>query len=262
MDIFKTLNINISFLEELEQMPLYAKFMKEVLIKKRSLKEGHVVEMTRECSAILQRSLLEKKDDPRCFYIPCIIGSITVEKSFCDLGASINLMPLSLMRKLQIFELKSTRIALQMADKSIKQALGVVENVLVKVEKFFLLADFVILDMEEDPNTPIILGRPLLATGRALIDVEKGELLLRVHDEHLAFHVFKTLHEPTQEKECIKDKAKDNRLKEITPRLLNPCLKEVVMILSLKHLEIIKEETRRKFTVRGEKLKHYDFQYP
>ncbi|XLU42396.1 hypothetical protein S245_037210, partial [Arachis hypogaea] len=163
----------------LEQMPLYAKFMKEVLTKKRPLKEGQIIEMTMECSAILQRGLPEKKEDPGRFYIPCTIGNITIEKSFCDLGASINLMPLSLMRKLKISELKSTRIVLQMADKSIQQALGVVENVLVKVGKFLLPVDFVILDMEEDPNTPIILGRPFLATGRALIDVEKGELLMR-----------------------------------------------------------------------------------
>ncbi|XP_057740040.1 uncharacterized protein LOC130957190 [Arachis stenosperma] len=190
-----------------------------------------------------QRELPEKKDDPGSFYIPCTIGDITIEKSFCDLGASINLMPLSLMRKLRICELKSTRILLQMADKSIQQAVGVVENVLVKVGKFLLPADFVILDMEEDPNTPIILGRPFLATGRALIDVEKGELLLRVHDEHLAFHVFKTPHEPTQEEECTEDTARDQSLKEVVnelaPRLPNPCLKEVEMVQQTKE---IKEE--------------------
>ena len=100
LDIFKTLSINIPFLEALEQMALYAKFMTEVLTKKRSLKEGQIVEMTKECSAILQRELPEEKDDPGSFYIPCTIGDITIEKSFCDLGASINLMPLSLMRKL------------------------------------------------------------------------------------------------------------------------------------------------------------------
>jgi len=83
-------------------MPLYTKFMKEVLTKKRSLKEGQTVEMTMECSAILQRGLPEKKYDPGRFYIPCTIGNINIEKSFCDLGASINLVPLSLMRKLQI----------------------------------------------------------------------------------------------------------------------------------------------------------------
>ncbi|XP_029152452.1 uncharacterized protein [Arachis hypogaea] len=119
-----------------------------------------------------------------------------IEKSLCDLGASINLMPLSLMKRLQIHELKSTWVALQMVDKSIKQALGVVENVLVKVGNFFIPADFVILDMEEDYNTPIILRRPFLAIGRALIDVERGELMLRVYDEHLRFNIFKNLQEP------------------------------------------------------------------
>ncbi|XP_015932426.1 uncharacterized protein LOC107458740 [Arachis duranensis] len=129
LEIFKTLHINIPFIEALEQMPLYAKFMKEVLTKKRPLKEGQIVKMTMECSAVFQRGLPVKKDDPGSFHIPCTIGNKTIEKSFCDLGASINLMPLSLMRKLQILELKSTRIALQMANKSIKQALGVVEKV-------------------------------------------------------------------------------------------------------------------------------------
>ncbi|XP_015970641.1 uncharacterized protein LOC107494126 [Arachis duranensis] len=184
-----------------------------------------------ECSAMLQRELPVKKNDPGSFHIPCTIGNIKIEKSFCDIGAIINLMPLSLMRKLQILELKSTRIALQMADKSIKHALGVVENMLARVGKFFLPADYVILDVEEDSNIPIILKRPSLATGRALIDVKKGELLLGVHDEHLAFHIFKTLHQPTQEEERMKVNARDQSLKEalneLTPKLLNPCMKEV-----------------------------------
>ncbi|XP_072071907.1 uncharacterized protein [Arachis hypogaea] len=147
---------------------------------------------------------------------------MTIEKAFCDLSASINLIPLSLMKKLQIHELKATQIALQMADKSIKQALGIMENVLVRVEKIFPPANFVILDMEEDFNTPIILGRPFLAIGRALLDVEKGELMLRVHDEHLVFHAFKTLHEH------LVFNARDPSLKEALhephPKLLSPCL--------------------------------------
>ncbi|XP_016186155.1 uncharacterized protein LOC107627851 [Arachis ipaensis] len=169
------------------------RFMKESLTKKRSLKEGQMVVMTTECSAIIQKGLPRKRKDPGSFHIPCTIGNMTIEKAFCDLGASINLMPLFLMKKLHIHELRPTKISLQMADKSIQQALGVVENVLVKVDKFFLPADFVILDIEEDDNTPIILGRPFLATARTLIDVEKGELMLRVHEEHIVFHVFKNL---------------------------------------------------------------------
>ncbi|KAL4381513.1 hypothetical protein AHAS_Ahas04G0141000 [Arachis hypogaea] len=90
-----------------------------------------------------------------------------------------------------------------MADKSMKPAYRLVENILVKVGKFFLPADFVILDMGEDENASIILGRPFLATGRALIDVEVGELVLRVHNEQLVFHVFKDIHPIDEEERCM-----------------------------------------------------------
>ncbi|XP_072088051.1 uncharacterized protein [Arachis hypogaea] len=106
-----------------------------------------------------------------------------IDRGFCDLGASINLMPLSLTKKLQINELKSADVILQLADKTKKKAIGVVENVLVKVGKYFLPVDFVVLEMEDIYLYPIILGRPFLATARALLDVEKGELILRIHDE-------------------------------------------------------------------------------
>nr|XP_025616977.1 uncharacterized protein LOC112709298 [Arachis hypogaea] len=230
LEIFKTLHINIPFIEALEQMPLYAKFMKELLTKKKSLKEGQTVVMTREFSAIIQRGLPRKRKDPGSFQIPCSIGNMMIERAFCDLGASINLMPLSLIRTLQIHELKPTKIALQMADKSIQQALGVVENVLEKVDKFFLPADFVILDIEEDDNTPIILGRPFLATARALIDVEKGELMLRVHEDHIVFHVFENLQDFTYEEECMKNDSIDPNLKEAhdetLPMHLSSCWEE------------------------------------
>ncbi|XP_016165346.1 uncharacterized protein LOC107607969 [Arachis ipaensis] len=231
-------------------MRLYAKFMKELLTKKRSLKEGQMVVMTRECSAIIQRGLPRKRKDPGSFHIPCIIGNMMIERAFCDLGASINLIPLSLMRKLQIHELKPTKIALQMADKSIQQALGVVENVLVKVDKFFLPADFVILDIEEDDNTSIILGRPFLATARALIDVEKGELMLKVHEEHIVFHVFKNLQLSTQEEECMKIDSIDPNLKEAPdetlPMHLSSCWKRKEEVEVVQQAQRIEEKLQPK----------------
>ncbi|KAL4300516.1 hypothetical protein AHAS_Ahas17G0208700 [Arachis hypogaea] len=124
-------------------------------------------------------------------------------------------MPLSVMKKLQIQEAQPTRIALQMADKSMKPAYGLVENILVKVGKFFLPADFVTLDTGEDENTSIILGRPFLATGRALINVEVGELVLRVHNEQLVFHVFKDIHSAGEEERCMQTEL-------LTPNLQEP----------------------------------------
>ncbi|XP_075485336.1 uncharacterized protein LOC142525052 [Primulina tabacum] len=120
----------------------------------------------------------------------------TCKKALCDLGASINLMPYSCFEKLGIGEVKPTTISLQLADRSIKYPRGVIEDVLVKVDKFIFPVDFVVLDMEEDREIPLILGRPFLATGRALIVVQKGELVLRLNDKKVTFNVFRSMKYP------------------------------------------------------------------
>ena len=101
-----------------------------------------------------------------------------------------------------------------MADKSLKPACGLVENILVKVDTFFLPTDFVILDTGEDENASIILGRPFLATGGALIDVEVGELVLRVHDEQLVFRVFENVHSLGEEERCMQTELINPNLQE------------------------------------------------
>ncbi|XP_039143276.1 uncharacterized protein LOC120280481 [Dioscorea cayenensis subsp. rotundata] len=180
LDVFKKLHINIPFAEALEQMPSYLKFMKEILSNKRKLKDYETVALTEECSAILQKKLPPKLKGPGSFTIPCSIGNVVFERALCDLGASINLMPLSIFKKLNLGEARPTTVTLQLADRSLKHPRGVIEDVLVKIDKFIFPADFIILDIEEDKDIPIILGRPFLATGRAIIDVQKGELRLRV----------------------------------------------------------------------------------
>ena len=129
----------------------------------------------------------------------------------CDLGASINLMPLSIFKKLGLQEAKPTTIALQMADRSIAKPWGVIEDVLVKVDKFIYPVDFVVLDMGDVNEVPLLLGRPFLATGRALIDVEAGCLTLRVDNEQVHFHKSHSAkpHEikPRRKQEEIDEKA-------------------------------------------------------
>ncbi|XP_057747079.1 uncharacterized protein LOC130966307 [Arachis stenosperma] len=193
LEVFKKLEINLPFAEALEQMSLYAKFLKELIKKKRSWNEKETVVLTQECSAVIQRGLPPKLKDQRSFIISCTIGNMTLEKALCDLGASINLISLSLMKKLAIEEVKPTRMSLQMANRSLKILNGVVENLLVKVGEFIFPADFVILGMEEEGHNSIILGRAFLATARAIIDVEKGEMILRVHDEQMIINVFKAM---------------------------------------------------------------------
>ncbi|KAL0416824.1 UNVERIFIED_CONTAM: hypothetical protein Slati_3514300 [Sesamum latifolium] len=174
-------------------MPSSAKFLKEVLSTKRKWEGGETMKLNEECSTILQNKLPPKLKDPGSFSIPCTIGNIDFDKVLCDLGASVNLMPYSIFEKLGMHELTPSIITLQLADRSIKYPRGIVEDVLVKVGKFIIPVDFIVLDMEEDKNIPLILGRPFLATSRALIDVQKGQLILRVNDEQVVFNVFKPM---------------------------------------------------------------------
>jgi hypothetical protein len=214
LEIFKKIHINIPFADALEQMPNYVKFMKDVMAKKRRLEDYETVKLTEECSAILQRKLPQKLKDPGSFTIPCTIGDSYFEKALCDLGASINLMPLSVFRKLGLGEVTPTTICLQMADRSLTYPRGVIEDVLVKVDKFFFPADFVVLDMEEDREIPIILGRPFLATGRALIDVQSGQLTLRVNNEEVRFNILNTMRFPEEKSTCHRVEVIDSCIKE------------------------------------------------
>ncbi|KAL5550171.1 hypothetical protein UlMin_000347 [Ulmus minor] len=202
LDILKQLHINIPFVEALEQIPNYVKFMKDMLMKKRKFGEFETVALTRECSAALQSKLPPKLQDPGSFTIPCSIGGQYCGKALCDLGASINLMPMSIFKTLGIGEARPTTVSLQLADRSIAQLEGKIEDVLVKVDKFIFPVDFIILDFEADMEVPIILGRPFLATGRVLIDVHNGELTMRVQDEKVTFNVFQAMKFPNEVEEC------------------------------------------------------------
>ena len=203
MDVFKNLHINIPFADALEKMPSYVKFMKDILSQKRRLADFETVNLTEECSAILQRKLPQKLKDPGNFTIPCTIGNAIFERALCDLGASINLMPLSIFKRLGLGEARPTTVTLQLADRSLKHPRGIIEDVLVKVDKFIFPADFIVLDMEEDKEIPIILGRPFLATGRAMIDVQRGELKLRVQEEEVKFNVFEAVRHPAESDTCF-----------------------------------------------------------
>ncbi|XP_016185531.1 uncharacterized protein LOC107627192 [Arachis ipaensis] len=187
--VLRKLQVNISFAEVLEKNLPFMACLKSMIADKKALKGDEMVILTKECSALVQKKLPPRMLDPGSFLIPCTIGTMTFEKALCDLGSSINLMPLSVMRKLGIQEVQPTRISLEMADMSPKRAYGVVKNVLVKVEDLYLPANFMILDTGEDRNDTIILGRPFLATAKAFIDVEKGELFLRLHEDHILFKI-------------------------------------------------------------------------
>ena len=144
------------------------------------------------CNAIGTRSLIQKKEDSGTFIIPCT-GLLHFAKALCDLGASINLMPLSIYKKLGLGDSKPTAMRLLMADRTVKRPIGILHDVLVKVESFIFSADFVILDCEVDFEVPIILGRPFLTTGRALVDMEKGHKKIQMNNEEATFNICRSM---------------------------------------------------------------------
>ena len=196
LEIFKKIEINIPFVEAITQMPNYAKLFKDILSKKKKISKEGIVSLNATCSAVIQRSLPAKIKDPGIFTIPCSIRKYEFKEALCDSGANIYLMPLSGVQRLSLREPTPTTITLHMADKSMVQPKGVLEDVLVKVGKFIFPVDFVVIEMEEDTQVPLLLGRPFLATGAALIDVKKGELTLRVGDEAVQFNLNKRLTQP------------------------------------------------------------------
>ncbi|XP_061353735.1 uncharacterized protein LOC133298460 [Gastrolobium bilobum] len=224
LDIFKKLQINIPFAEALESMPNYAKFMKDLLSRNRKLKECETMTLTEECSVIIQKKLPPKLQDPGSFSIPIEIGNIDVGKALCDLGASINLMPLSICKALGIHELKPTKVSLQLADRSTTRPDGVIEHVLVKIVKFIFPADFVILDIEEDVEIPLLLGRPFLATARAMIDVEQGKLMLRVNDETVTIDVLESMKHPSDGGDCFKVDIINDAVLDTVDEILQPLM--------------------------------------
>ncbi|XP_054806951.1 uncharacterized protein LOC129309374 [Prosopis cineraria] len=201
LGIFK-LHINIPLIKALEQMPQYAKFLKEMLSKKRRLGECEMVALTEECSAILLNKLPPKFHDQGSFSIPCVIGDKFQGGALCDLGSSINLMPLFMFRKLQLGEASPTLVTLQLADRSLAFPKGKIEDVLVKVDKFIFPIDFIVLDCDEDRDLLLIVGRPFLATARSLIDVGRGEIKLRVNDEEVSFNMHKAIKYPREYEIC------------------------------------------------------------
>ncbi|GKA32231.1 reverse transcriptase domain-containing protein [Tanacetum coccineum] len=188
----KPLHFHISFADALLHMPKFASTFKSLLSNMEKLFELANTPLNENCSAVLLKKLPEKLGDPGKFLIPCDFPELDECLALADLGASINIMPLSVWKQLSLPELTSTRMTLELADRSVAHPKGVAEDVFMKVGKFYFLTDFVAVDYDVDPRVPLILGRPFLRMARALIDVYGEELTLRVDDEAITFKVGQT----------------------------------------------------------------------
>nr|GEU86271.1 reverse transcriptase domain-containing protein [Tanacetum cinerariifolium] len=190
--IFKDLNFNISFADALILMPKFGSSIKSLLTNKDKLYELSRTPLNEHCSTVLLKKLPEKPRDPDKFLIPCDFLEMAKCLALADLGARINLMPLSVWNKLSLPDLSPTCMTLELADHLISRPVGVAEDVFVKVGTFHFSADFVVVDFDDDPRVPLILGRSFLKIERALIDGFEGKLILRVDKEAITFNLDQT----------------------------------------------------------------------
>ena len=184
-------------------MPLYSKFMKDILTKKGKYIDNENIVVGGNYSAIIQRKLPKKFKDPGSVTIPCTIGKEAINKALIDLGASINL-PMSMCKKIENLKIDPSKMTLQLEDRSITRPYGVVEDVLVKVRHFIFLVDFVIMDIEEDIEIPLILGRPFMLTANCVVDIGNGNLGLSIDNQKITFDLFKAMKYPQEGWKCFR----------------------------------------------------------
>ena len=194
LEVLRQVKVNIPLLDIIKQVPAYAKFLKDLCTIKKGLGIEKKAFLTEQVSAIIQSKNPVKYKDPGSPTILVNIGGTCIDKSLLDLGASVNLLPYSVYKQLGLGELKPTNITLSLADRSVKIPKGIVEDVLVKVDKFYYLVDFVVLDtepIENGPNhVPIILERPFLATANAIINCRNGVMQLTFGNMTLELNIF------------------------------------------------------------------------
>ncbi|KAL9374047.1 hypothetical protein Peur_033667 [Populus x canadensis] len=198
-ETFKQVRINIPLLDAIKQVPSYAKFLKDLCTVKRKLNVKKKAFLAEQVSAILQNNNALKYKDLGCPTISCFIGEHKIEKALLDLGASVNLLPYSVFQSLNLGELKPTSVTLLLADRSVKVPRGIVEDVLVQVDKFIYPVDFIVLDtqpVEACNSFPVILGRPFLATSNALINCRNGLMKLSFGNMTLEMNIFNICKQP------------------------------------------------------------------
>ena len=200
LEVLRQVKVNIPLLDLIKQVPTYAKFLKDLCTIKKGLGIEKKAFVTEQVSAIIQSKYPVKYKDPGSPTISVNIGGNCIDKALLDLGASVNLMPYSVYKQLGLGELQPTNITLSLADRSVKIPKGIVEDVLVKIDKFYYPVDFVVLDTEpssNEPNhVPIILGRPFLATANAIINCRNGVMQLTFGNMTLELNIFHLNNKP------------------------------------------------------------------
>ncbi|GJV03831.1 reverse transcriptase domain-containing protein [Tanacetum coccineum] len=192
LKMFKQLCLEIGLKDALIEMPKFNKWLSSLLRNKEKLEEIAITTVNAECSAIIMNKVPKKLEDPRKFLILCALQELNRTSALADSGASINLLPHSIYKRLGLEALTPTRMTLELANRSITHPMGIAEDVVVRVDGFTFLADFVVVNFKPDPRVPITLGRPFLRTVKALIDLYEETLTLRVGKEELVYYADKS----------------------------------------------------------------------
>ncbi|KAJ0038202.1 hypothetical protein Pint_23027 [Pistacia integerrima] len=207
LDQLKQVKINLPFLHVIKQVPSYAKVIKDLCTHKRRHNVKKTAFLTEQASAVLDSKTPPKYKDPGRPTVACQIGNKACGQALLDLGASVNLMPYSIYLQLGLDEIKPTFVTLQLADRSVRKPRGIVEDVLVQIDKFYYPVDFLVLDtisiVNTESKTPLILGRPFLATANALINCRNGLMTLSFGNITLEVNVFRVSRQPHEEDECF-----------------------------------------------------------
>ncbi|GJU16282.1 reverse transcriptase domain-containing protein [Tanacetum coccineum] len=225
LKMFKQLRLEIGLKDALVEMPKFNKWLSSLLRNKEKLEEIDIMTVNAECSAIIMNKVPEKLEDPGKFLIPCALQELNRTSALADSGANINLLPHSIYKKLELEALNPTRMTLELANRSITHPMGIAEDVVVRVDGFTFLADFVVVNFEPDLRVPIILGRLFLRTAKALIDLYEEKLTLRVVKDELVYYADKS--EKNKDKNCVHaisiiDFSKDDPFSGSTTNTLPP----------------------------------------
>ena len=203
LEAFRQVTITIPLVDAIQHIPSYAKFLKGLCTPTRKPKRIH---MSETISSIMMSTLPRKRRDPGAPMISCEIGGRNFTRSLLDTGASVNILPKGVYDICPVGELQPLFIELSLADGSVRRPHGVVEDVIVKVENCYFPVDFIIVDMKSTKdftNSPIILGRPFLATAKAITDWGKGEVIFQVRDSTMKVSINKLMQHPSHESDEV-----------------------------------------------------------
>ncbi|XP_052887013.1 uncharacterized protein LOC128295466 [Gossypium arboreum] len=247
LETFRKVKVNIHSLDAIKQISRYAKFLNELCTSKRRLIGNERVNVGENVSTVLQKKVPPKYKDQDMFAIPCEIGNIGIEKAMCDLGASINVMPYSIYKLINVGPLKETGVIIQLADRTVVYPEGLLEDVLVKVNELVFPADFYIIDMEDDNSansSDIILGRPFLSTARTKIDVWNGTLTMEFDGDVVRFSVYEDMGHSNDKLQIVPCRNMDLNFKQEELSMIQKPIHEDVMKASKLEIKPFLEHTR------------------